>query len=435
MKETALHNIRTETERAFIMGIQTRQQKRWEIEENLSELSALAVTAGAMVVDQIIQEKDRYDAAFLIGKGKAEEIAIRIEEENITLFIFDDELSPAQIRNLVQLFNIKVIDRPTLILEIFALHALTKEARTQVELAQLNYLLPRLTRQWTHLSRQVGGIGTKGPGETQLETDRRLIRTRIAHLSSELKKIERQRHIQQKQQRNFIRVALVGYTNAGKSTIMNALTNAKANIEDKLFATLDTTTRKYFLNKSTSVLLSDTVGFIRKLPHHLIASFRATLMQTIEADVLLHIIDISNPVHDEHIKTVNTILQELGVFNLPTIFIFNKVDKIISDGLIKQTHAKYPDAIFISAKKKIRLDKLTDRLLSIIKKQLFIKTFSLNYTQTDKLKKIGEIATIVDRTYHNNSIKLKVFVNKRNAEQLERVISGRNYTSVTRDFS
>jgi GTP-binding protein HflX len=417
-------------EKAFVIGVQTRYQERWEVEENLSELSALTTTAGATVIDVIIQEKSRFDPAFLIGKGKAEEIADRIENEDISLIVSDDELSPAQTRNLVQLFNIKVIDRPTLILEIFALHALTKEARTQVELAQLNYLLPRLTRQWTHLSRQVGGIGTKGPGETQLETDRRLVRTRIAYLNKELKKIEQQREIQQKQQKNFIRIALVGYTNAGKSTIMNALTDAQTTVENKLFATLDTTTRKLFLNKSISVLLSDTVGFIRKLPPHLIASFRATLMQATNADIILHVIDISNPVFELHIKTVINILQQLDAHKVPIIYVFNKVDKIQSDGLIKQMHSKYPNAIFISAKKKIRLDNIGKKIFAIIENQFSIKTICINYTSTAIIKKIEEIASVIDRVYNENTINLKVCVNTTNEERLTKIVSDNKYLSL-----
>jgi GTP-binding protein HflX len=415
-----LHKTEVRAERAFLLGVLTRKQTRWEVEDNLSELAALSYTAGAIVIDSIIQEREHYDAAFLIGKGKANEIAGRIEEEDISLIIFDDELTPAQIKNLGQLFKIKIIDRPALILEIFALRALTKEARTQVELAQLNYLLPRLTGQWTHLSRQVGGIGTKGPGETQLETDRRLIRKRITNLNLELKKIEQQRKIQQKQQEKFIRVALVGYTNAGKSTIMNALTDAHTIVEDKLFATLDTTTRKLYLDKSFSVLLSDTVGFIRKLPPHLIASFKATLLQTIKADIILHVIDISNPVFDVHIKIVNNILQELDAHQIPMILLFNKVDKIHSEGLLKQTRAKYPNAVFISARKKIRLEKIYENIFALIKNQYIIKEIDLNYSNATVMKKIEEIAYIMDRIYNEQKITLKLLVSKENEHRLTR---------------
>jgi GTP-binding protein HflX len=280
----------------------------------------------------------------------------------IDSLIFDDELTPAQIRNWEQLTEIKVIDRSALILDIFAAHARSREARLQVELAQLTYLLPRLTRQWSHLSRQVGGIGTKGPGESQLETDRRLVRQRIAHLKKDLKRIEQQGLTQRKNAGNLKRVSLVGYTNTGKSTLLHALTGADVLIADKLFATLDTTTRRLRLNEHLTVLVSDTVGFINKLPHHLIASFQSTLAQTREADLLLHVVDLSDSSYMDHINIVRDILKELEIEKKPTIILFNKVDKVSDEQVLKDASRDYPDALFISATKKIRLENIKKKL-------------------------------------------------------------------------
>src|SRR4030042_6454353 len=278
-------------ERAILVALNTKEIKREMVEEHLEELEELAITAGAETVIKIIQEKYSFDPAFYIGKGKAEELSSLVEINNIDLVIFDDDLSAVQLRNLERLINRKIVDRSGLILDIFASRAKTKEAKTQVELVQLQYLLPRLTRAWTHLSKQYGGNGKKGPGETQIETDRRLIRNRISHLKEKLKKIESQRETQGKNRENFLRISLVGYTNAGKSTLFNTLTDSDVFAEDKLFATLDSTTRMLNLNNSR-MLLSDTVGFIRKLPPNLIASFKSTLNEVRFADLILHVIDI-----------------------------------------------------------------------------------------------------------------------------------------------
>jgi GTP-binding protein HflX len=336
------------------------------VEENLEELSALARTAGANVGELFIQERDVLDPAYFLGKGKALEIAAHLQNNPSDMLIFDDELTPAQVRNWEQLTEVKVIDRSALILDIFAAHARSRESRTQVELAQLNYLFPRLTRQWTHLSRQVGGIGTKGPGETQLETDRRMIRTRIAHLKRELERIEQQRLTQRKKAGNMIRVSLIGYTNVGKSTLLNTLTGANVHVENKLFATLDTTTRRLRLNRGSVILISDTVGFIKKLPHHLIASFKSTLAQTREADLLLHIVDISDPFYDNHMSVVEDILEEMGVKGKPTIIVFNKADKISDEAILHKARQDYPQALFISAKKRIRLERIKKIIGEII---------------------------------------------------------------------
>jgi GTP-binding protein HflX len=269
-------------------------------------------------------------------------------------------------QNWEQLTEIKVIDRSALILDIFAAHAQSREARLQVELAQLTYLLPRLTRQWSHLSRQVGGIGTKGPGESQLETDRRLVRQRISHLQNDLIRIEQQGITQRKNAGLMKRVSLVGYTNSGKSTLLHALTGADVLIADKLFATLDTTTRRLRLNDQITILMSDTVGFINKLPHHLIASFQSTLAQTREADLLLHVVDLSDPSYPDHIRIVQDILKGLEINERPTIIIFNKVDKVRDEQILKSAGREYPNALFVSATKKIRLENIKKKLAKII---------------------------------------------------------------------
>jgi GTP-binding protein HflX len=359
MKPTS---TKTSKEICITVGIIIAPAQRNIIEENLDELNELVSTAGGLVIETFIQTRRHYDPAFFIGKGKAREIAEYIKEFNIDIIVFDDELSPAQLRNWENLTQIKVIDRSTLILDIFAAHARTRESRTQVELAQLTYLIPRLTRQWSHLSKQVGGIGTKGPGETQLETDRRLVRNRISHLKKELDRIEKQRQIQRKNAGKMKQVSLVGYTNSGKSTLLRALTGAEVLIADQLFATLDTTTRRLRLNNELTVLLSDTVGFINKLPHDLIASFRSTLAQAREADLLLHIVDLSNPSFRGHIDTIQKILKDLGINKKPSLIIFNKVDKMSDEQILHKAGSDYPGAIFVSATKKIRLQNIINKI-------------------------------------------------------------------------
>jgi GTPase len=418
-----LINTKKTKEQCLIIGISLPFQDKWLVKDHLNELASLAYTAGAEVNDVIIQERDKPDPAYFIGKGKAEEIAIKIEMENIDLIIFDDELSPAQIRNLSNLTKVKVMDRAGLILDIFADHARTKESKTQVELAQLKYLLPRLTRQWTHLSRQVGGIGTKGPGETQLETDRRLVRTRITALNKELKIIEKQRESQRKQQNDFHRIALMGYTNAGKSTLMNALTNSDGLVEDKLFATLDTTTRRLELQPNMNILISDTVGFIRKLPPDLIASFKSTLAQTVEADILLHVVDLSHPSYEEHIAVVNTILNELQIKETPVLIVFNKVDKIKESKMFLNVQQKHKDAVFISAKKNIRLGRLNKKILSLLQKGYIVKNYKLTYEKSYLVSKIRGLGEILNQNYSEKNVNLKIRLKKENEYKLENILN------------
>jgi GTP-binding protein HflX len=299
-------------ERTMLVAINLKDVNKHLVEEHISELEELADTAGAESVFKIVQSRNRFDPAYYIGKGKAEELAQLVELNDIELVIFDDDLTAVQVRNLEKLFNRKIIDRSGLILDIFALRAKTKEAKTQVELAQLQYLLPRLTRAWTHLSKQYGGIGTKGPGETQIETDRRLIRNRISHLKENLGKIESQRITQSRNRKNHVRVSLAGYTNAGKSTLFNLLTKSDVFAEDKLFATLDSTTRSLDLIGRQKILISDTVGFIRKLPPHLVASFKSTLNEVRDADIILHVIDMSHDFYEVHVRIVDDTLKEFG---------------------------------------------------------------------------------------------------------------------------
>jgi len=312
-------------ERAILVGLISTGQDEIQVREYLAELSFLTETAGAEPVNTFIQKLNVPDPRTFVGSGKIEEIAGYVSENKINIAIFDDELSPSQLRNIENILGCRILDRTNLILDIFARRARTSHARTQVELAQYQYLLPRLTRMWTHLERQRGGIGLRGPGETEIETDRRIIRDKIALLKAQLKKIDTQMSTQRKNRGKMVRVALVGYTNVGKSTIMNLLSKSDVFAENKLFATLDTTVRKVVIG-NLPFLLSDTVGFIRKLPHDLVESFKSTLDEVRESDLLLHIVDISHQGFESQIKIVEETLKELGSANKPTIIVFNKID-------------------------------------------------------------------------------------------------------------
>ncbi len=312
-------------ETAVLVGVITQEQDEAKVNEYLDELAFLADTAGAVTVNRFTQKMDKPNGATFLGTGKIKEVAEYVEQNNVSLVIFDDELTPTQLRNLENMFKARVLDRTNLILDIFAQRAQTAHAKVQVELAQYQYLLPRLTRMWTHLERQRGGIGMRGPGETQIETDRRIILDKIAHLKEQLSKIDRQMATQRKNRGQMVRIALVGYTNVGKSTIMNLLSKSDVFAENKLFATLDTTVRKVVIG-NLPFLLSDTVGFIRKLPHGLVESFKSTLDEVREADILLHVVDVSHPGFEDQINVVNNTLQEIGAQNIPTYVVFNKID-------------------------------------------------------------------------------------------------------------
>lgn len=317
-------------ERTIIVGIVTQNQNEEKLTEYLDELEFLTFTAGGEVIKRFSQKLERPNPKTFLGTGKMDEISIYIKNHNISTVIFDDELSPSQQKNISKLLDCKVLDRTNLILDIFAQRAETSYARTQVELAQCQYLLPRLSGMWTHLERQKGGIGLRGPGETEIETDRRIVRDRIALLKEKIKTIDKQMSVQRGNRGAMVRVALVGYTNVGKSTLMNVISKSEVFVENKLFATLDTTVRKVVI-KNLPFLLSDTVGFIRKLPTQLIESFKSTLDEVREADLLLHVVDISHPDFEEHIASVNQILQDIKSQNKPTIMVFNKIDAYKSE--------------------------------------------------------------------------------------------------------
>jgi len=350
-----------------------RSSAKHHVEEHLEELARLADTAGAVVVGTLTQQLDRPHPATYLGTGKVEELKLRIQELGATLVIFDDELSPAQGKNVELMVHTRVMDRAELILDIFATRARSSEARMQVELAQLEYMLPRLTRMWTHLEKMRGGIGMRGPGETQLETDRRLIQHRIRVLKERLADVERAREIQRQQRQSHFRVALVGYTNAGKSSVLRALAaDGDVFVEDRLFATLDPLTREVDIGDGYTVLLTDTVGFIRKLPHHLVASFRATLAEAREADLLLHVIDSSHPAWEEHRDVVDGVLAELGLSSRPLIYVMNKMDAVPAD-MVDSVKARVanlmPNSLFVSALATDGLEPLRTELRESLKRQ------------------------------------------------------------------
>ena len=335
-----------------------RGSEREHIERSLDELALLADTAGAIVADKLVQRRGTIHPATFLGKGKVEELKQLAEMRDAEVVIFDDDLTPAQVKNLERMLNRKVIDRSELILDIFARRARTRESRLQVELAQLEYTLPRLTGMWKHLERQAGGIGTRGPGETQLETDRRLVREKIARLKRELESVERERETQRARRRREFRAALVGYTNAGKSTLFNALTRADVFVENRLFATLDSTTRQMVNAERELALVTDTVGFIRKLPHHLVASFHSTLVEAIEADLLLHVTDAADPDFRRHLTAVDGVLDEiLTEPRPPRIMVFNKSDRL-SDDALATLRVEFPDCVLVSALENVGLDGL-----------------------------------------------------------------------------
>ncbi len=392
----------------MLVGTRTPFQLRWEVEDYLDELALLADTAGADVVGRMVQDRRRTDPTFFIGKGKAELLSGLVSQLDADVVIFDDDLTPAQVRNLENTTHVKVLDRSALILDIFARRAQTKEARTQVELAQLQYLLPRLTRRWTHLSRQEGGIGTRGPGETQLEVDRRLIKKRISTLAAELKKIENQRKTRRKGRKEVFKIALVGYTNTGKSTLMNILSGAHVTVENRLFVTLDSTVRAVRLNPRQRLLLIDTVGFIRKLPHHLVASFKSTLEETASADMLLHVVDISTPHFQEQIATVRTVLQELGVRNKPTLFVFNKVDLLEDEKQIGYVKQHFPKGVIISATKGIFLEELKRRLVEFIEEQFLEADVAVPTEKRQLISDIYRQTVVLDSTYVDDRLVLRV---------------------------
>lgn len=384
-------------EKTIIVGIITQNQDEDKLKEYLDELEFLTFTAGGKVVKRFSQKMEKPNPKTFVGTGKLEEIANYIKENDVSTIIFDDELSPSQQKNISKIFNIKVLDRTNLILDIFAQRAQTSYARTQVELAQCVYLLPRLSGMWTHLERQRGGIGMRGPGETEIETDRRIVRDRIALLKEKIKVIDKQMATQRSNRGAMVRVALVGYTNVGKSTLMNAIGKSDVFVENKLFATLDTTVRKTVI-KNLPFLLSDTVGFIRKLPTQLIDSFKSTLDEVREADLLLHVVDISHPEFEHHIESVNQILKDIKSDDKPTIMVFNKIDAykpvyLAEDDLITEREPKHysleewkktwmnnvgeKNALFISATDKLNFEEFREKVYEAVR-EIHITRFPYN---------------------------------------------------------
>ncbi len=378
-----------EEERAVLVGVVQKEQTQEQVDEYLDELSFLAETAGAISVKRFTQKLQHPDSRTFVGKGKLEEIKNYVQTKNIDIVIFDDELTGSQIQNISKEVGVKTIDRSDLILDIFARRARTAQAKVQVELAQYQYLLPRLRGMWSHLERQGGGIGTRGPGETEIETDRRIVKDKISLLRKRLQEIDKQSFTQRKERGEFIRVALVGYTNVGKSTLMNLLTKSDVFAENKLFATLDTTTRKVVF-ENTPFLLSDTVGFIRKLPHHLVESFKSTLDEVREADILLHVVDISHSQHEDQIGVVNKTLQEIKGFDKPILTIFNKIDQYeeknfdawleddVKVEIIRELHEKWENitegnCVFVSATERKNIDELRDRILKKVRQMYHIR--------------------------------------------------------------
>lgn len=411
-------------ERALLVALNLKDTDDEIINEHLTELEELASTAGAETVLKIVQSRPSPDPAYYIGKGKAAELAQIVIDRNIDVIIFDDDLSPVQLRNLEKLVNRKIVDRSGLILHIFASRAKTREAKTQVELAQLQYTLPRLTRQWTHLSKQYGGIRTKGPGETQIETDRRMIRDRISHLKENLKKIESQRKTQRQRRVEFVKICLVGYTNVGKSTLFNRLTNADVLAEDKLFATLDSTTRVLNLNKNQKILLSDTVGFIRKLPANLIASFKSTLDEVRDADIILHVIDISDKYYDEHIHVVEETLKELGSDKKVILKIFNKVDAVEGRDIISFIMKNYKNSIIISAEKGINISSLIDKITELSESAFVEEDIDINLNDSKTAAKIYSLAEVLDTKYDDSKIHIKYKAHKSNSDKIKQMLNG-----------
>jgi len=409
-------------EKALLVGVIHGGIDESTVMEHLDELALLANTAGAEVIGQVTQKLGRINPAYFIGTGKAEQVIRQGEELNADLIIFDEDLSPGQLKNYHKLAeNIKVIDRSALILDIFRQHAQSKEAKTQVELAQLEYTLPRLTRQWTHLERQMGGIGTRaGAGETQIEVDRRLIRDRISKLKRDLVKIDKERETQGKRRKDLYRVALVGYTNAGKSTLMNTLSGSDIYIQDQLFATLDTTIRSVAIDDKHKILLSDTVGFIRKLPHHLVASFRSTLKEVTDSDLIIVVLDSSSPQILDHLETIQAVLKDLKIHDKPALTVLNKIDIVTDQNDVQILQTKLPEGIMLSARDHLRLDRLLIAIQAKMDSGNKTSALRLGYHQGKLLAQAQDDFEILSQEYLDDCILLTI---RGRADKVDRIVS------------
>lgn len=398
------------TERVFLVGLELKSRSSWDIQDSLEELSELAQTAGGVVIGSATQKLETPVAGTFIGTGKAAELAAKCKAEQVDTVIFDDELTGAQARNLEKIFECKILDRTSLILDIFAQRARTREGKLQVELAQLEHLLPRLTRYWGHLSRQKGGIGMRGgEGESQLEADRRKVQERIDRIREELETVRRQRATQRagRKRNEWPLASIVGYTNAGKSTLLNKLTGAAVLAEDILFATLDPTTRRLRLPTNQNVLLSDTVGFIRKLPHDLVEAFKATLEEVIEADLLIHVVDISHPQAEEQIVAVNSVLGELGALEKPTLMVFNKIDRFQMNGEFARYRERFPNAVAVSAKTGEGIEALLGEIGSALRPIREFVELKIPHDKPQVMARLHAVAQVVERDYKGKAARFK----------------------------
>lgn len=412
MKASHLTSPPPGNERTLLVGLELPEDSKWDHEESLQELGELVKSAGGEVVETTVQRRPKPTAAYYIGPGKANELAALCKAQNIGTVIFNNELSPAQGRNLEKVFERKILDRTQLILDIFAQRAKSKDGKLQIELAQLQYLLPRLTGMWTHLSRQSGGIGTRGPGETQLEVDRRRVTEKIARLERELDEVRRQRGTQRagRLRQHWPIVSFVGYTNAGKSTLLNRMTHSEVYAADQLFATLDPTTRQFVLPNKQKLLLTDTVGFLKQLPHHLIESFKATLEEVVEADLLLHVVDLSHPLYEQQMEAVQTVLEELHAWGKQMIVVFNKTDRVANPALIELALHKHPGSVAISALTGEGFTELFDEIEHQVKSwRLKVKLVLPNHL-TALVAEMHRTGRVLDISYEGDKIVLTAHV-------------------------
>jgi GTP-binding protein HflX len=404
--DTTRDELTVHLERAFLVSV-ALPERPWVGSDPLEELRGLATTAGAVVVGGLCQKREKINPASYIGKGKLQELQEQVQATDADVIVFDNDLSPGQIRNLEKATKIKVLDRSELILDIFATRARTAEARLQVELAQLEYALPRLRQMWSHLGRITGGIGTRGPGETQLEEDRRLVDQRIRDLKARLVEVQARKEREVRSRREEHTVSLVGYTNAGKSTLMNALTGAGVYVEDKLFSTLDTRTRQWHLKDWGRVLLSDTVGFIRDLPHHLIASFKATLEEARQARLLLHVVDASNPHAEEQIQAVNAVLKELGCGDKPTLLVLNKVDRVADPSYWQVLQSHHRHSVAVSAAERRGLDELQEAVIEMLSADFSDAAIETSAGNGKVLSYLAAHAEIYRQEFQDNRVRIR----------------------------